>query len=104
MTEKLNLKFYAAGVKFRKGWKDNLNELEIDSKLTLLPEPTNKFDKYAVQILSGTTMLGYVPSKTGEAEVVSTALNNEKTLEATIYNLMPEAEPWRALEVEIKEV
>ena len=111
--EKLDLEFYVAGVKFRKDWKKNLEALgegyvkELD-KLRLTPEPTNRFDPFAVMIstmhgVSGKeeTMLGYVPAKTGEAKIVSAALKEGRSLTATIIEVSPDFEPWTALKVRI---
>jgi len=105
MTEKLNLIFYAAGVKFRPNWKNNLMELTTGEELALVPEPDNKFDKNAVKIVSKLdgTHLGYVPAKTGEAAIISSALAAGRELKAIVFELLPEFEPWKALEVEVKE-
>ena len=107
--EKLNLEFYVAGVKFRKDWKKNLVVLEEGWELELVPEPDNRFDPFAVKILNfkevgDSTTLGYVPAKTGEAKIVSTALNDGKMLRTTIIDLSPDFEPWQALKVRIEEV
>ena len=106
MEEKLNLTFFVAGVKFRKGWKDNLRGVEEGQTLQLIPEPTNKFDKDAVQIatIKGDVMLGYVPAKTGEAVMVSNAIKRGAILETTVTVCQPDFEPWTALEVNVKEV
>ena len=104
MSEKLHLTFYVAGVKFRKDWKKNLEELKVDDELTLVPEPTNKFDPFAVRIHSVNKHLGYVPAKTGEAKEISNALNEGRLFTTKVSDLNPDFEPWRALEVEVKEV
>ena len=105
MTEKLDLTFYVAGVKFRKDWRSNLDELEVGERLHLEPEPTNRFDKNAVKILSELgTMLGYVPAKTGEALIVSEATARGVRMDTIIITLEPDFEPWTALEVQIVEI
>ena len=63
--------FYIAGVQFR--IKENLEVLnvikglEVGTKLSLVPEPTNRFDPNAVKIIhedeNGSHFLGYVPAK-----------------------------------------
>ena len=103
--EKLNLKFYVAGVKFRTGWKEQLESMSEESKIKLVPEPTNRFDKNAVKILTEADgFLGYVPAKTGEALVVAEALAAGMSLTASITELSPDFEPWKALEVTVEEV
>ena len=101
--EKLNLEFYVAGVKFRKDWKKNLEVLEEGEELSLVPEPENKFDPFAVQIrnfIDG-TMLGFVPAKTGEARTVAVALKEGRLLTALIMEVSPDFEPWTALKVSV---
>ena len=106
--EKYTKQFYVAGVKFREGWKENIKSLEEGEELLLVPEPTNKFDRYAIQIHGVGTgepvMLGYVPAKTGEANEVSNLLQRAIPLKATLIELQPDFEPWNALLVEVEEV
>jgi len=105
VTEKLSMEFFAAGVKFRKGWKENLEALEEGQELFLVPEPTNKFDKYAIKIMSPAgVQLGYVPAKTGEALILSQAITSGKIFKATATELAIDFEPWRALQVLVEEV
>ena len=104
MTEKFNKQFYVAGVKFRSDWKKNINNLMDGQGLDLLPEPTNKFDKNAIMIYSGAVALGYVPAKTGEAEIIAQLLRDGLKLEATLIEVQADFEPWNSLLVEVKEV
>lgn len=105
MNELLTMEFFVAGVKFRKDWKENVKELEEGQELHLVPEPTNKFDKNAIKVIDlRGTMLGYVPAKTGEALLVSSALKKGYVLKATLTELAPDFEPWRALQVKVEEV
>lgn len=105
MTKKLSIEFFVAGVKFRKGWKENLEALEEGQELILVPEPTNKFDKYAIKIMSPEgVQLGYVPAKTGEALILSQAMTSGKIFKATATELAVDFEPWRALQVLVEEV
>ena len=97
-------KFFVAGVKFHK-FNTISDILEEGMELTLIPEPTNKFDKNAVMIKHNNVMLGYVPAaKVGYAKEVSELLSRGADLKATITALAPDFEPWKALEVEIEEV
>ncbi len=115
MTEKYTKQFYVAGVKFRKGWKENLKKLEKGQTLVLSPEPTNRFDSNAIMLFSqelvkvdseesGVIMLGYIPAKTGEAAEIASLLRQGKALETTLIELQPDFEPWKALLIEVKEV
>ena len=96
--------FYVAGVKFRSDWKKNINNLMDGQGLDLVPEPTNKYDKDAIKIHSGAVMLGYVPAKTGDAEVIAGLLRDGIKLEAILIELQPDFEPWNSLLVEVREV
>lgn len=106
--EKYTKTFYVAGVKFRKDWRKTLIELQEGQKLELVPEPTNRFDPNAIQLWANPgvdpIMLGFVPAKTGEAAEVSILLDAGKELIATLKELQPEFEPWKALLVEVREV
>jgi len=109
MTEKYTKQFYVAGVKFRKGWKENLQTLDENEEFSLVPEFSNRFDPNAVKIVhaKGTEfemMFGYVPSKTGEAAEIADLIREGKELTATLIELSPDFEPWKALLVEVKEV
>lgn len=108
MKELFGAEFYAAGVKFRPNWKDNLEVLEIGEELILEPEPTNRFDKNAIKLLSkygdDVVFHGYVPAKTGEALVIAQYLKEGMKLKATITELAPDFEPWQALRVKVEEV
>ncbi len=107
MSEKYTKQFYVAGVKFRKGWKENLKKLEEGQSLRLVPEPTNRFDPNAIQVCEESEespMIGYVPAKTGEAVEVSTLLKAGRELVATLIELQPDFEPWKALLIEVKEI
>ena len=110
MTEKYNKSFYVAGVKFRKGWKENIARLEEGQTLNLVPDPSNRFDPDAI-IISGSEkgetdimILGFVPAKTGEAKEVAALLRRGIELKATLLELSADFEPWKALLVEIEEV
>lgn len=95
-------KFFVAGVKFHK-FRTISDTLEEGMKLTLIPEPSNRFDKNAVMIKYNDVILGYVPAaKNGPAKEVSKILLSGIKLTATITTLSPDFEPWNALEVEVK--
>lgn len=94
------INFYVAGVKFHKFY-ETVRELEEGDSVQLIPEPTNKYDKYAVRIESNSVMLGYVPRKLSIsifAKIISGA-----TLSAKIIKLQPKFESWKALKIEVEE-
>lgn len=95
--------FFVAGAKFHK-FKDVQDILEEGMNLTLIPEPSNKFDKCAVMIKYNNIMLGYVPMKNGQSKEVSELFESGAELKATITDLAPDFEPWKALKVKIEEV
>lgn len=99
------MKFKIAGVKFH-DYRSILNDIVEGDSLMIVPEPTNKFDPNAVQLLydngSRQAMLGYVP-KTMSPEV-SAMLEIGKQLECIVTGFNPTASPWDIFEVEIKEI
>ena len=95
-----NMNFFVAGVKHHKFY-EIAEELKEGEPVQLIPEPTNKYDKFAVKIEALGTMLGYVPAKLSEE--VSKMLAVNETLSAEIISLSLELEPWYALKIEIKE-
>lgn len=98
--------FYAAGVQFRKDWRDKLATISAEEELQLIPEPTNKYDKNAIQLLSSTDVfLGYVPAKGGSAARnlwVLDRLFEGQNLKVTAKEINTELDPWQALLVEVK--
>lgn len=57
---------FIAGVKFRPGANVHLDSLEEGTDLTLVPEPTNKYDRHAIKVMSGDMFVGYVPKDLAE--------------------------------------
>ena len=56
--------FHVAGLSHIRGGKENLLALEPDAEFTLVPEPTNAFDRNAVLVMyEGINLLkiGYIP-------------------------------------------
>ena len=109
----MNRQFFIAGVQFRP--KDVISKalkvMKVDDKLTLIPEPSNKFDPNAVQLVYESfvdmyeeidVFLGYVPKKFS-AEI-SAMLEVGTELECVINSINPSAKPWEMCEVVIKEV
>jgi len=81
------MNFYVAGVKHHKfyGVSDKLKE---GDSVQLIPEPTNKFDKFAVGIktVPEETMLGYVPATI--SEMVSNKIKEGKISEVKLLPLI----------------
>ena len=79
-----------AGTKFHEG----INEVQLMSdgdELSMVPEPTNIYDKYAVKVLYNDLMLGYIPKIV--SQVFSTLVQNGVHLEASITKVNPNAPP-----------
>tara|TARA_B110000238_G_C16107731_1_gene431287 strand:- start:314 stop:685 length:372 start_codon:yes stop_codon:yes gene_type:complete len=51
--------FLIAGISY---YQTNLVDINLDSNLTLKPEPENKYDSKAIQILFNDKCVGYVPN------------------------------------------
>lgn len=98
---KFSLKFYVAGVRFHKLHTVS-DVLEEGDTVDLIPEPSNKFDKFAVKIKYNNVTLGYVPKKFSYE--VTELMDSDVMLRATIIQLQPEFASWTALKVEIEEV
>ena len=93
--------FYVAGVKFHKLY-DVISKLKEGDDVQLIPEPTNKYDKYAIRIEALGTMIGYIPRTM--AISVAAKIKFRTTLSAKILEINPELDPWTALRIEVKEV
>jgi len=62
------LQFEVAGVKFRRKAFDEA-KVQRGDRLELKPEPTNKYDPHAIQIVKDGQHIGYVP-RTHNKEIV----------------------------------
>lgn len=103
---KVTHKFFIAGVQFHQ-LKSVINNLSEGDSLTLLPEPSNKFDPNAVRIEYlrknyDSIMLGFVPKKFSSE--VAAALEVGKVLECVLVTLNKDAKTWEMAEVEIREM
>lgn len=95
------MNFFVAGVKHHKFY-ENASKIKEGDSVSLIPEPTNPFDKFAVKVqTSSGIMLGYVPKTISER--VSKMLSMQKLSSAEITAISPEKEPWYTLRVRIKE-
>jgi hypothetical protein len=92
MTDRNILTCNIAGFTYYDGI-DVINELTIGDHLTLVAEPENKFDPYAVAIYYNATKLGFVPS--GENKLINQFLQLGYTdlFEVRINRISPESHP-----------
>jgi hypothetical protein len=93
--------FFIAGVQFRP--KGDIaaatNKLKAGDHLTLVPEPTNKFDPNAIQITTGELFLGYVPKKFSSE--VSGLLGIGAEINCIIDEVNPEAKTYEMFKVTV---
>lgn len=108
--------FFIAGVQFRPREEINmaLKEMKEGDKLTLSPEPTNKFDPNAVKIYYESpydekwekegfaSFLGYVPKKFSSE--VAGLLEAGIDLECVVKTVDPKAKTYEMFSVVVKEV
>ena len=96
--------FFIAGVKFHQ-MHLVVDELAVDQSLTLVPEPTNKYDPNAVRIEfdAGSTsyMLGYVPKK--YSADVTAKLEIGQSLRCVITEMEKANKTWEMCKVKIYE-
>lgn len=100
--KQMKRQFFIAGVQFRP--KDEIaaaaKQMEVGGGLILKPEPTNKFDPNAVQILTTEDIfLGYVPKKFSSE--VSALLSIEAPLICTVDEVNPSAKTYEMFKVTI---
>jgi hypothetical protein len=93
--------FHIAGFTYWDGL-DVFDKLRIGTELTLEAEPTNGHDPYAVKILLGEAMLGYIPR--GENKEISKFLQLGHTdlFTARVSQIDPETHPERQVHVTVK--
>lgn len=96
---KVTHKFFIAGVRFHE-LNSVIDEIAEGNKLTLIPEPSNKFDPNAVKIEYQGFMLGYVPKRIS-SEVVA-MIEVGKEVKCILTELNKNADPWEKVKVEIR--
>ena len=65
--------FLIAGISF---YQKNLENINFESQLILKAEPTNKYDKEAIQILFDNKCIGYVPKNNYCKKICQDNINN----------------------------
>jgi hypothetical protein len=97
--------FFIAGVRFHQ-LDSVVNDIAVNDNLTLVPEPSNKFDPNAVKIefvsSSKQAFLGYVPKKFSSQ--ICAAIEVGKELKCVLVEYNKTAKPWEKLKVEIREI
>jgi len=93
--------FYIAGVQYHEMNKV-LDILDDGMELTLVPEPTNKYDPNAVRIEFDDTMLGYIPKQFSSEIAGALELGTELVCIITDFNKT--ASPWEQCKVTISEI
>ena len=112
MTEEQDKKgkqwlFYVAGVQHHSLHKC-IDKLEKHSPLSLVCEPENKFDPFAVQIVyvnerqGDVVQVGYVPKKSSE-EITASLIRPGKIVGCYVSLLEPDEKPWKRLQVFVRE-
>ena len=106
MTEKQAFEFYVAGVQFHE-LKKCINEIQVGDTLEISPDPTNKFDPNAVEIIfcgeEAVHMVGFVPAKKDLSAKIA-SLTELMELKCTVLEVTPTAKTWEQLKVRIEEV
>ncbi len=90
--------FSVAGFKYYDGPKI-INKLKQSSKLTLIAEPDNPHDKYAVKVLYKSRMMGYVPRN--DNRHISRLLRQNIKLDCRVIDADPGKSPWKMLNAEV---
>ena len=105
MKEKFE--FFVAGVKFHR-LRDCIEEVEAGETLEMIPEPTNKYDPNAVQLVYYSNlkdtdfMVGYVPAKIS-AEVCALCATADAPV-CQVTEVIPENPSYQQLRVKIYDV
>jgi hypothetical protein len=100
--KKMKRQFFIAGVQFRPRAEINAaaKQMEVGGGLILKPEPTNKFDPNAVQILTTEDVfLGYVPKKFSSE--VTALLSIDAPIICTVDEVNPAAKTYEMFKVTI---
>jgi hypothetical protein len=74
-------------------------QIRAGDALTLVPEPDNPYDAYAVRVEWQGRKLGYVPRR--ENRAVAFALRRGDPLRAVVSRITDHPDPWKRLEFEI---
>ena len=78
-----------------------LEKLKPGKKLKMVPDPTNPYDPYAIELRYKKAKLGYVPRNENEQLALMAFYGHTGVFEARVLQVDPEAEPWRQVRVGI---
>ncbi len=87
---------YIAGFQYYQGTEIE-NKLQQNKLLTLKREPTNEYDKYAVEVYCHHTKLGYLPRE--ENRVIARMMDQGIEVKARITKYNPDKSPYRRVKV-----
>lgn len=87
---------YIAGFQYYQGLELEQMLKENDS-LILKREPQNMHDCYAIEVLSGSTKLGYLPRE--ENKIIARMMDQGMTVKARIVKIKPEERPYRRVKM-----
>jgi len=90
--------FFVAGFQYHHG-PTVVHKMREGDPLDMIPEPHNPHDPLAVRLEWNGIMIGYVPR--AENQVVNALLQQDAPLEAFIYEVDPDADPWQAVMAEV---
>jgi len=100
--EKKSFEFYIAGVQHHDSYKCQ-DAMAVDDFLSMVLEPTNKFDPNAVRLEFRDIMIGYVPARIS-AEVSALVTDPENLWACKLIELNKDNKPWERFKVLIEEV
>lgn len=92
-------KFYVAGFQYYDG-PSIICDIQAGERLTLMAEPGNSYDKFAVAIYREGVMLGYVPRT--DNKHLSRLLQQDVHLQCRVSEVNSSRETWKMLKVAIE--
>ena len=78
-----------------------LEKLKPGKKLKMVPDPTNPYDPYAIELHYKKVKLGFVPRTENELLALMAFYGHKGIFEARVLQVDPEAEPWHQVRVGI---
>ncbi|KAF0152452.1 MAG: hiran domain protein [Ignavibacteria bacterium] len=92
-------KFYVAGFVYYDG-ETVLNNLKVGEELKIIQEPTNPYDRRALEIYTANNIkIGYVPRE--ENPIPSRLARQNINIIGTVDKINMEADLWRALRINL---
>jgi hypothetical protein len=91
-------RFYVAGFQYHDG-PALVRTLGVGQEYSLVPDPSNVHDRFAVRIRFGDAFLGFIPR--AENRQIFRLLEQRAHLRCTATRMNQHADPWEMLEVEI---